>query len=287
MIQDNIGKDIQKDEKNPSDLRIYLQQELLRRCRINPNYSLRAFARSAGINHSTLSQIIRGKRPLTEKSILKLCKGLNFGPEETSGYIEGFRETTGKDVNQKNYHQLTIDAFQVISDWYHWAILELIKVQEFQASSKWISKVLGISINEVNVAIERLKRLEILEVDENGKWNDHSDGFTTIIDKEFTNIALKKYQKQLLEKAANAMDDTDRDQRDQSSMTMAVNVEKMPEAKKIIKKFRRDLCDLLEDGNRQEVYQLVVSLFPLGNVKKGRSTEESEIGPREANETQF
>jgi transcriptional regulator with XRE-family HTH domain len=46
-----------------------LADEFARRRGANPRYSLRAFAGSLGMEHSTLSQLLRGRRPMTWKSI--------------------------------------------------------------------------------------------------------------------------------------------------------------------------------------------------------------------------
>lgn len=54
-------------------LRTILQNELARRRQVNPRYSLRAFARSVEIEHSTLSQLLRGKRTMTWKSIRQIA----------------------------------------------------------------------------------------------------------------------------------------------------------------------------------------------------------------------
>lgn len=54
-------------------LRTILRDELSRRRRVNPRYSLRAFARSVEIEHSTLSQLLRGKRTMTWKSIGRIA----------------------------------------------------------------------------------------------------------------------------------------------------------------------------------------------------------------------
>jgi hypothetical protein len=50
-------------------LRTILDREFMRRKQVNPRYSLRAFAKSVDIEHSTLSQLMRGRRALTWKSI--------------------------------------------------------------------------------------------------------------------------------------------------------------------------------------------------------------------------
>jgi transcriptional regulator with XRE-family HTH domain len=50
-------------------LRTILDQEFARRKRVNARYSLRAFAKSVDLEHSTLSQLMRGRRTMTWKSI--------------------------------------------------------------------------------------------------------------------------------------------------------------------------------------------------------------------------
>ncbi len=49
-----------------------MADEFARRRKVNPRYSLRAFALSLGIEHATLSQLIRGTRPISWKSIRTL-----------------------------------------------------------------------------------------------------------------------------------------------------------------------------------------------------------------------
>jgi hypothetical protein len=48
--------------------------------------------------------------------------------------------------------------------WYHFAILELTRLQDFQPDSRWIARVLGLNPDEVNIALARLMRLGLLEM---------------------------------------------------------------------------------------------------------------------------
>ena len=59
-----------------------LHKTYLDRRKRNPNYSLRAFARSLKIDSSTLSALIRRKRPLTQKTAQRLIKNLGFENSE-------------------------------------------------------------------------------------------------------------------------------------------------------------------------------------------------------------
>ena len=59
-------------------LRTILAEEFARRRAVNPRYSLRAFARSVAMEHSTVSQFLRGKRPLTWKAIGRIAGSMRW-----------------------------------------------------------------------------------------------------------------------------------------------------------------------------------------------------------------
>ena len=149
-----------------------LQEELVERCRKNPNYSLRSFARALSVEPSALSQMINGKRPITEKMKLRLGAALGLHTKQ----IEKFT-TEGKSESKQPlpaYQQMTLDSFALISDWYHYAILELLAIEGFKPDPAWIGKRLGITRSEANIAVERLFRLGLLEKKNDGSWADTS-----------------------------------------------------------------------------------------------------------------
>ncbi len=164
---------------------------------------------------------------------------------------------------------LSMDTFEVISDWNHYAILELMKIKDFKSDIKWISKILALPIAEVRVCVERLERVGILEILPNGKWVDKSEGFSThVLNENYTSYAHQQMQIQILTGAINAMKNIAIEERDQSSMMMATSKKKIKEAKKRIQEFRRSLCEFLEDEpNKDAVYQLGISLYPIATVE--------------------
>lgn len=62
--------------------------------------------------------------------------------------------------------------------------------------------------------------------------------------------AHKNLQRQILQKAIDAIDNAHADEKDITAMTMAIDIKKNPEARKLIAKFRRDLCAYLEHGQQ-------------------------------------
>ena len=173
-----------------------------------------------------------------------------------------------------NYQGLELDAFLAISDWYHYAILELMKVNEASLNPKWISKRLGITVIEAKTAVQRLIDLNMIQVDANAKLKELPKAHTTV-QHQYSNSAFRKLQKQILLQAINALEEVPFEVRDQSSLTMAIDPALIPEAKEKIKKFRRELCAFLQtnDQNLTEVYQLSISLFPANRGRNNLSDE--------------
>ena len=231
------------------DFRLTLQEEFLKRVRRNPRYSIRAFAKSLEMDHSTLAKLLRGERPLGARAREKLRDRLGLGPDET-------RET--------EYAQLSLDTFNLIADWHHYAILELMRIESFRPDPRWMARTLGITHAEVTAATERLVRCGLLEIKANGTWKDLTGGTSTTTGSSFTAAAFRKLQRQLLEKAIQCLEEIPMEDRDNSNMLIAIDTSRLPQAKQRIKKFRRELAQFLSRGKRRnQVYNLSVALFPL------------------------
>ncbi|HSS98764.1 MAG TPA: hypothetical protein VLK33_17135 [Terriglobales bacterium] len=106
-------------------LRSVLEAEFSRRKQTNPRYSLRAFARSVGLDHSTVSQLIRGKRPITHKAVRSIAGSLR---------------------------------------WDGAAILKASGPIAVRFDSRVIAKRLGLSVDEVNVALTDLCLFRLIEL---------------------------------------------------------------------------------------------------------------------------
>lgn len=247
-----------------------LSDELTKRSKKNPSYSVRSFAQFLEVESSSLSQILGGKRKLTDKMCQRLGMKLGYGP------IKMRTLTRARSVNQDSFNDfshLEEDAFKVITDWYYYAILELTYCDEFKGNPRWISKVLGLTFGQTLDAVERLKRLNYLEITSEGKWVDRL-GDMNNLGNEFKAPAFTEHQRQVLQKAQEALDTVAYENRVQSSMTVAVSIEKVKEAKQLILNFIEELNDFLKSGEtKEDVYNISVSLYPISNTKSGDSYE--------------
>jgi uncharacterized protein (TIGR02147 family) len=237
--------------------RLWLQKQFTERCKKNARYSLRAFAKSLELDASTLSQILSGKRKLSAKGTRSICEKLSATPKE----LQRFGVIDRIAYADEDFLQVSTDTFAVISEWYHYAILELTYVSGFKADAKWIAKKLSISVEEAKAACERLKRLGLL-LEENGSLIKSSQRLTNDGSVN-TSGAHKELQKQVITKALDAIDECATKDKDITSMTMAIDVANLDKARSLIRKFRRDLCELLENGEQTQVYNLGIQLYPV------------------------
>ncbi|MGZ8556632.1 MAG: TIGR02147 family protein [Sulfuricurvum sp.] len=236
--------------------RLWLRKEFTNRCKRNPRYSLRAFATLLDIDPSSLSQILSGKRSFSKKVILHICEKLAVVPQDLKKF-----GLTGPSQGDENCLQLHLDTFAIISDWYHYAILELTEVIGFKADPAWVSKKIGISLQEAKLAIDRLKRLGLLHIvgDSLVRSSSQVTNQSTIS----TSAAHKLLQRQIINKALLAIEECSSEEKDITSMTMAIDESHLSGARELIKQFRRDLCAFLEDGTKTRVYNLAIQLYPL------------------------
>lgn len=90
---------------------------------------------------------------------------------------------------------------------------------------------------------------------------------------EVSSAAKRRRQKQILEKSLHALENLPISIRNHSARTVAIDPEKIPEAKKRIEAFMIELCDELASGSKKQVYELAVQLFPLENPPIPDSTK--------------
>lgn len=248
-----------------SDFRLYLKEQLAQRCKKNPAYSLRAFANLMGVSHSTLSQVLSGKRPISKKLMKKAAEVLALSPADLVNY------KISRDITfEEQFTSLQLEDFEVQGDWIHDAILELTHLKCFQPRVSWIAKVLEVNVHQVNAAKERLQRVGLLKIDRKGKWTDTSANNTNNHLGDVNHAALRKYQKDLLLKSSEALETLPREERDHTSLMLKFSKKNIPAAKKLIKEFRTKFSAEAGAKNKlaEDIYSLTISFFPVSKTEK-------------------
>jgi uncharacterized protein (TIGR02147 family) len=169
-------------------------------------------------------------------------------------------------------HELSSDQFEMISHWYSFAVLELLRTSEAKRlelrDGTWIARRLQISIHQALSSLERLERLGLIEV-RHGRVIPKVETWAS--PDGVPSLALKNFHEQWLEKARHALYEQTVEERDFRSVTLRCTKGDLPWVRERLKKFMleldRDLSRALDDKiPGQEVYQLNSQFFRLSKT---------------------
>jgi DNA-binding transcriptional regulator GbsR (MarR family) len=250
----------------------HLKELYSKRRERNPSYSLRAFARDAGVSQTLLSLMLSEKRSVTLK------QGLRFYAlyrEEFSPKAEVF------DVKDLD---LNLEYEIILRQWHHLPILEMAPLKRYEGSSRLIAEDLGISRIEAEQAMKRLLRVGLLKKTKTGFTKVHRHTFFEV--KKPTD-SVRSFHRAMLSRASEAMNLStaeDYAARDITGHTLVTHPERIEAAKTKIRKFQRSLIKFLtQDTTRDEIsshseevlFQLGIQLFPLTSlrIKKNKETK--------------
>ena len=247
-------------ETQTTSFTVLLKEELNRRQRKNPGYSMRAFSKSLKLSSSFVSKVLNGQKNISPKKMLSLASMLNADQDAVEEMIT--RSPSYK-VDNIKFAALAVDQFEYIADWHHFAILEAISLQDFESNPKWFAQRFGITEARADQAIKRLLRLGLLKIDKKGNLSDDVQHRTTI-GASVPSTANTEHERQLLQKAIEALDEIPKTERSQTSMTMSIPSSRFKEAREKILTFQREMAAFLQrKGKRDSVYQLSISFYPL------------------------
>ena len=120
-----------------------LRTHLTDRTKHNPRYSLRAFARDLGMSPSRISEILSGKQGLSVQAGALIAKRLGFTDEEQAMFCDLVAASHARSLDARReaeirlskpkdrapvFENMANDTFQFIAEWYHLALLQLMRL---------------------------------------------------------------------------------------------------------------------------------------------------------------
>lgn len=251
---------LRKNELFPSPLNLYLHDTFRKKRNKNSRYSLRAFARDLGLPASQLSEILSGKSVPGSIVSRNIVESLKLGKREKLTIESMITEHRKLQKEYRGARELQEDELVLISEWQHYAIFCMMSLDVFKSNPDWIAARLGLKKETVTQALSRLQRLGLLKI-VNDRFVPVHKRITTTND--IPSQVLRKSHAETLEHAIQSLSRDRVEVRDFSSMTFCMDMEKLPEAKRLITNFRRKMATLMESGKKEEVYNLNIQLVPI------------------------
>lgn len=152
---------------HPSDYRDHLKLEFLKRKKRNSRYSLRAFAKAAGVAHSSLLAVMAKRRDFSEKNLIIVAKKLRWDRKSLENATAAIRSRTQN--NRKPPLDILMfgpEDHELLTYPQAAAIFQIAKMRDHKADPKWLANKLRVSVKDIKKGLEILERKKILTVKE-------------------------------------------------------------------------------------------------------------------------
>lgn len=252
----------------------------------NSKFSLRAWARQLGYqNPSFLSHLLKKERALKIDVAERFTTNLGLKGDskkyfellvllrnsrtidEKKIYLELLESLRPKSA--KAPQSLSIEAFRVISDWYHTAIFELVELADFKNDVEWIKARLGHEVSAQNIAkaIQRLLNLELLEQSSSGRLSRVKDN-PVLLENYIPSDAIRHFHKQMIDRAKAAIEEQSVKERDIRGSMISIRSKDYAKIQEIIKKVHAEIVKYSCDGDGEELYQFNTQFFRVTKRKE-------------------
>ncbi len=249
-----------------------LVEDYARRKKKNPGFSLRAYAKFLNLQAPTLSAVLKNKRPLPGKAAEQVATRLGLRGLEKKQFLESayFRGEAKEILATLKTPKEILDSelhYKIIAEPEYYAIFSLLELKNAKHDPYWIAQRLGCSVGKIQTALEGLLKSGLL-TKEGNKFKKKPIRLSTTEDVQ--SRALRDSHRAALKQAAESLDAVDVSLRDLSSIYFPANLKRLPEAKKLIRDFRKQLAALFQEDENDEVYVLNTQLFPLTKLSRGK-----------------
>lgn len=269
----------------------FLNFELRERKKRNRRFSLRAWSRQVGYkNPSYLSHVLSRKRRLKPDFAGKLASDLALkgrslkyfelivlnqnaqSESEQETYRKLIAAARPRRLSQAN--QVSLETFSLVSDWYHWAILEMTDLEGFESDPKYVQRQLGgqVDLPTVKLAIERLLKAGLMVRQPDGRLaraSKESNETSTQVPRPPE--AINAYHRQMGTLGLKAVQEQSPDERTFYGTTLSFRQENMRKVQEIMKEAHLQVLRFAEHGKGEDVYQLNTQFFRLaGTPRKKR-----------------
>lgn len=261
------------------DYRKFLRDWYTEKKRSRTSFSFRCFSKRAGFRSTNFFKLVmEGSRNLTEKSLAKFVIGLKLNKQEQEFFQNlVFFNQSKTHEDRDSYYQRMLQSrkfsqlqpiekqqYEFYAAWYHPVVRELVASKDFDGTAEWLTERIAppITVSQAERSIKLLETLGMIEKTADNRWKQASSIIST--GAEVSSLALFNYHKNLLDLSKDILEQVPAEERDVSAMTLGVMKERIPELKKKIQEFRREVLKLVStDVHPDEVVQLDIQMFPL------------------------
>lgn len=225
---------------------------------------------------SSLTMVIKGQRTPSFEMVRNLSEDLKMTAKEKQ-YFELLvqlenaqkRNKDQKEILEKisslttktSNHSIELNEFSAISEWYFFAIKQLINTKGFVEDPDWIYKRLRkkITISQIKSALQTMLDMKTIGRDEKGKLIVLKEGLSTA--SVIPSSAVRRHHFGMINRALEAVTEQNVSERQLSALTLRIGNENVDAAKAELIEFMKNFNQKYSTEVSEELFQLNFQFF--------------------------
>jgi uncharacterized protein (TIGR02147 family) len=265
-----------------SDYRRFIKDAIEEKRNKNPQYSYRCAANRMGVSSGALARVLNGTRHAGAGLVRKftLFLGLKKREAEYFSLLSGFESIKDEARRRACYQKILRmradchgaiprEQYRFFEQWYHVALFELLRTAPYAPDAAALGASLAppVSGSKIRKALETLKRLGCVREFPDGTVRPVKPFLTT--GDSWESVAIHSFQVAMANLGCRAIDAMHKEERDFSTLTMALSKEAFDRVREVLKRARMEISGIERDcASPDRVYQMNFQCFPL-SVDKG------------------
>lgn len=264
-----------------SDYRKFLQEFYELEKSLDSSFSYRVFAAAVGMDASLLLKILQGKRHISPKCIDDFVNFFHFKDAKAEYFREMIAYGKAKNDEDVRSHFETLQKmrpaacreldearYRYFQQWYYPMIRSALDVFNYRGTQD--AAALGeccipkLSASQVENAVDALLQLGLARANKDGRVVPTDAHLKTM--EHWLSACISDYQSSIAELAGKSIQNTPKEKRDISTLTMALDSQQIDKIREILAKTRKAIVNVVNAMPPQicdSVYQLNFQLFPM------------------------
>ena len=268
-----------------SDYRKFLQDFYELEKSLDPTFSYRVFAAAVDIDASLLVKILQGKRHVSTKNIESFVQFFRYKEGKAEYFREMIAYGKAKTDDQVRKHFETLQKmrpaacreldearYRYFQQWFYPMIRSALDVFDYRgenhAAALGDSCIPKLTATQVQNAVDALLQLGLAHKQNNGRIAPTEAHIKT--KERWLSASISDYQKSITELAQRSIAETPKEERDISTLTMALDSSQIHKIREILADTRKSIVKVVNAMPSQicdSVYQLNFQLFPMMKKK--------------------
>jgi uncharacterized protein (TIGR02147 family) len=264
------------------DYHAYLNDWFAWKKKTTKKFSLRAFAKQAGVSCAYLPRILNGQRKLSEKVMEKILPHMDLTRREKSYFrllqrLEASKSVAESSAILHNIHRFreyadqNAEEFEVhkyLSKWYYVAIREMATSPDFQMDARWIQKRLKrkVALTNIESALKFLLAHGFIAATKEGA--SQAPKTLHCMDGIFA-LSLNDFYRQMLGISLEAIEEKPESGKSITGVTLSVPKKNQDRLVEILYNARKEIMSLESSGEEgDKVIQVCLTAVPLSKASE-------------------